>query len=277
MKKIIIIIIISIAVISISICGIQNAINLSFEKGWLTQSWTTGDFLNYYASTFVAISTIILGIIAIWQTSKANELSMKLLNNELLENNCFINLEPKLDISIKHNEDTKITMSAHHKLDNGATIAIENNGCNDKSFNEYYFKLYFKDNSKTSIKDIKISSLICVQDPSKDGGMYWEDGTNDPIPVGLKTSFDDKVQLNWISNNEFYTHLKIYSPKNGCFSNMIENKINSCLMFDYTITSITNVQTKIQFKIWFNTDLNGKTNVIHANTNILEDASIKKI
>ena len=33
--------------------------------------------------------------------------------------------------------------------------------------------------------------------------------------------FNDSVQLNWISDNEFYTHLKIYSPYNGLFSSMI--------------------------------------------------------
>ena len=99
---------------------------------------------------------------------------------------------------------------------------------------------------------IKINNLLCVQDPSKDGGMFWSDGTDTPIPIGLDIIFIDTVQLNWISNEEFYTHLKVYSPPNGYFSNMMENKIHSCLMFDYTITSITNVNTKISFKIWFN-------------------------
>ena len=81
-SKIIFILISAAIIITLSIFGIQKAINLSFEKGWLINSWTTGDFLNYYASIFAAISTLILGIIAIWQTNKANEINKILLDKE---------------------------------------------------------------------------------------------------------------------------------------------------------------------------------------------------
>lgn len=260
---------ICIALLAISI--IQNAITFLYLKGWLTKSISTGEYLNFYASLFVGIATIILGVVTINQTKYANKISNRLLDKELLDEYCLLQLEPKMDILTKHNEDSKITMSAHHRLDNGATIAIEKTDKENKKLNEYYIKLYFKNNSKGIIKEIKIQDLLCVQDPLKYGGLDWEDNDdNDPISCGLDIHFIDDVQLNWISDNEFYTHLKIYSDCNGLFSNMIENNARSCLMFNYTITSLTNVQTKILFKIWFKKDEKGKIKVLHTNTNIIE-------
>lgn len=254
----------------LAICIIQNAITLLFINGWLTDSYTTGEYLNFYASLLVGIGTISLGIVTINQTKDANKLSHRLLDKELLDEYCCIQLKPKIDLLIKHNENNKITMSAHHKLDNGATIAIEKTDKEIEKLNEYYIKLYFKDTSKGVIKEIKIQDLLCVQDPLKDGGLYWEDNDDkDPIPCGLHIDFNDSVQLNWISDNEFYTHLKIYSPYNGLFSSMIENDACSCLMFNYTLTSITNVQTTMLFKIWFQRNKEGEIDVIHTNTNII--------
>ena len=189
----------------LAICIIQNAITLLFINGWLTDSYTTGECLNFYASLLVGIGTIILGIVTINQTKDANKLSHRLLDKELLDEYCCIQLKPKIDLLIKHNENNKITMSAHHKLDNGATIAIEKTDKEIEKLNEYYIKLYFIDTSNGVIKEIKIQDLLCVQDP-----------------FGLHIDFNDSVQLNWISDNEFYTHLKIYSPYNGLFSSMIE-------------------------------------------------------
>lgn len=265
---------ICIALLAISI--IQNAITFLYLKGWLTKSISTGEYLNFYASLFVGIATIILGVVTINQTKYANKISNRLLDKELLDEYCLLQLEPKMDILTKHNEDSKITMSAHHRLDSGATIAIEKTDKENKKLNEYYIKLYFKNNSKGIIKEIKIQDLLCVQDPLKYGGLDWEDNDdNDPIPCGLDIHFIDDVQLNWISDNEFYTHLKIYSDCNGLFSNMIENNARSCLMFNYTITSLTNVQTKILFKIWFKKDEKGKIKVLHTNTNIIETKLLK--
>ena len=254
----------------LAICIIQNAITLLFINGWLTDSYTTGECLNFYASLLVGIGTIILGIVTINQTKDANKLSHRLLDKELLDEYCCIQLKPKIDLLIKHNENNKITMSAHHKLDNGAKIAIEKTDKEIEKLNEYYIKLYFNDTSNGVIKEIKIQDLLCVQDPLKDGGLYWEDNDDkDPIPCGLHIDFNDSVQLNWISDNEFYTHLKIYSPYNGLFSSMIENDACSCLMFNYTLRSITNVQTTMLFKIWFQRNKEGETEVIHTNTNII--------
>lgn len=259
-------------ILLLALCILQNTITFLFLKGWLIDNFTTGEYLNFIASLFAGIGAIVLGIVTVKQTKYANKISNRLLDKELLDEYCFIQIEPKIDISIKHNKDRKITMSAHHKLDSGATIAIEKYNEDIKTLNEYYIKLYFKDSSKSIIKEIKINDLLCVQDPLKDGGLYWEgdDDDSDPIPCGIDISFTNNVQLNWISDNEFYTHLKVYSPVNGLFSNMIENNARSCLMFNYTITSITNVQTKILFKIWFIKDKDGKINVIHTNTNIID-------
>lgn len=266
-----------ICIMILGCCILQNSIILLFVGGWLTKSITTGEFLNFIASLLTGIGATVLGIVTIKQTKYANKISNKLLDKELLDKSCFIQLEPKIDVSIKHNEDRKITMSAHHKLDSGANIAIEKYNEDIKKLNEYYIKLYFKDSSKSIIRGIKINDLLCVQDPLKNGGLYWEDDYNDsdPIPCGLDINCIDDVQLNWISDNEFYTHLKIYSPYNGLFSSMVENSACSCLMFNYTITSITNVQTKTLFKIWFIKDKKGKINVIHANTNIIDTKLLK--
>ena len=176
----------------LAICIIQNAITLLFINGWLTDSYTTGECLNFYASLLVGIGTIILGIVTINQTKDANKLSHRLLDKELLDEYCCIQLKPKIDLLIKHNENNKITMSAHHKLDNGATIAIEKTDKEIEKLNEYYIKLYFIDTSNGVIKEIKIQDLLCVQDPLKDGGLYWEDNDDkDPIPCGLHIDFND--------------------------------------------------------------------------------------
>ena len=279
MKEILRYIAVSIGFICIAllaICIIQNATVLLFIKGWLTNSYTTGECLNFYASLIVGIGTIILGIVTINQTKHANKISNRLLDKELLDEYCCIQLKPEMDLLIKHNEDNKITMSAHHKLDNGATIAMEKTDKKTEKLNEYYIKLYFKDTSKGIIKEIKIQNLLCVQDPLKDGGLFWgNNNDNVPIPCGLHINFINDVQFNWISDNEFYTHLKIYSPYNGLFSSMIENNACSCLMFNYILTSITNVQTTILFKIWFQKNKEGKLEVIHTNTNIIDTKLVK--
>lgn len=259
----------------LAICIIQNAIVLLFISGWLTNSYTTGECLNFYASIITGIGTIILGIVTINQTQHANKISNRLLDKELLDEYCCIQLQPKMDLLIKHNEDNKITMSAHNKLDNGATIAMEKIDKRIKKLNEYYIKLYFKDTSKGIIKGIKIQDLLCVQDPLENGGLYWEDNNDNPIPCGLHINFINDVQLNWTSDNEFYTHLKIYSPYNGLFSSMIENNACSCLMFNYILTSITNVETTILFKVWFQKNKEGKIEVIHTNTNIIDTKLVK--
>lgn len=97
-----------ISLLAISI--LQNAITFLYLKGWLTNCISTGEVLNFYSSLFVGIGTIILGIVTINQTKNANKISNRLLDKELLDEYCFLQLEPKMDILIKHNEDNKITM-----------------------------------------------------------------------------------------------------------------------------------------------------------------------
>ena len=91
----------------LAICIIQNAITLLFINGWLTDSYTTGECLNFYASLLVGIGTIILGIVTINQTKDANKLSHRLLDKELLDEYCCIQLKPKIDLLIKNNENNK--------------------------------------------------------------------------------------------------------------------------------------------------------------------------
>lgn len=260
---------ICIVIIMITLYDIQNIIVVMSIKGVPLENWQLGDRMNFYASVFTGISTMILGIVAANQNKRANEISDKLLNKELQDECCFVQLEPKMRLKIKHKDDNKIIISAHHKPDNGATIAIEK-AENNQNMNEYYIKLFFKNSSKGIIKEIKINDLICVQDPSRQRGLYWDDNSNCPIPCKLDIKFSNKVQLNWFSSNNFFTHLKIYSPNNGIFSNMIENDAKTCLMFNYIITSVNNVQTKILFKIWFKKNKGKSVKIIQTNTNIEE-------
>ena len=39
---------------------------------------------------------------------------------------------------------------------------------------------------------------MCVQDPSE-GGLKWEDNSDDPIPLGLDIDINNKTYLNWVS------------------------------------------------------------------------------
>lgn len=60
-----------------------------------------------------------------WQIKKANNISEQLLKKDLLETTDFIQLENKFEASFKHNNNTKITWTKHHKLDYSANILIE--------------------------------------------------------------------------------------------------------------------------------------------------------
>ena len=47
----------------LAICIIQNAITLLFINGWLTESYTTGECLNFYASVLVGFGSIFFGFV----------------------------------------------------------------------------------------------------------------------------------------------------------------------------------------------------------------------
>lgn len=247
-------------------------INIAFKKDfgiwWLVSEWSAGDALNFYGVILTFIGTISLGIVSTSQTNKANEMNKRIIEKELLENYCFVQLKNKIYLKVKHNNDCKITMSAFHKYDNGATILLEDFNSNVKKLNEYYLKFYFKDCSKTLIKKININNVLCVQEADKNG-MEWEDGSKDPIPCALNIKFNKDVKINWISEKDFFMHMKVYSPENGRITHMLENKVPFYLIFKLQLNSITNVATEIQFKVRF--IKKDRIKISYSNANIIRE------
>ena len=95
MKKksaIVLIFIISISLLLITI-GVPILINELYKinSGYITE-WRASDVLSYYGSILGAIGTIALGIVAIYQTKKANDISEKLLQIE------ETHLSPQIDL-----------------------------------------------------------------------------------------------------------------------------------------------------------------------------------
>jgi hypothetical protein len=245
-----------------------------FNVWWLESEWSAGEALSFYGCLLSFTGTIILGAISIWQTKKANNISKQLLDKDLLESVDFIQLENKFEASIKHNKDSKITWSAHHKLDYGANVLIEPYDEEVNKFNEYLIKLYFSNSSqKNHIKKIELENFMCVQDPD-DGGIFWSDGSNDPIPLGLDIDVIKNVHLNWISSSEFYVQFKIYCIPNNCFDLMMKNKVNLCFIFQLNITSFSNVKTEMLYKIWISKSGNNKYEIINTNSTIQDNKVI---
>lgn len=262
-------------IIIMIILFIPLAINIlykyDFKIWWLESEWSAGDALNFYAGFLSFGGTVILGAISIWQTKKANKISEELLKKDMLESTDFIQLQNKFDASIKKNKDAKITMSAHHKLDYGANILIERQSDIVDKYNEYLIKLYFVNSSKQShIKKIELEDFMCVQDPDE-GGLFWDDGSNNPIPLGLDIDIIKNVHLNWISNNEFYTQFKIYCEPGKCFDSMMNNKVNLCFIFQLNIYSFSGVKTEMIYKLWISKDKKEKYSVINSNSTIKDN------
>lgn len=259
----------------ITIMLISLVINILFKYDfniwWLESEWSAGDALNFYAGILSFGGTITLGIISIWQTKKANRISEQLLKKDMLESTDFVQLQNKFDVSLKKNNDSKITLSAHHKLDYGANVLIEPYNDNVEKLNEFLIKLYFVNSSERNhIKKIELENFMCVQDPDE-GGLLWDDGFNDPIPLGLDIDIIKNVHLNWISNNEFYTQFKIYCEPNKCFDSMMNNKVNLCFIFQFNIYSFSGVKTEMLYKLWISKDKKGKYNVINSNSTIKDN------
>lgn len=239
-----------------------------FNIWWLESEWTAGEALSFYGGLLSFMGTIILGGISIWQTKKSNLTSKRLLDKDLLESTDFIQLENRFDVSVKHNEDCKMTWSTHHKLDYGANILLEPIDEKAKKFNEYLIKLYFDNSStKNHIKKIELDKFMCVQD-SSESGLVWKDGSDSPIPLDLEIQYDKNVYLNWISNNQFYAQFKIYCDPNGCFNAMMENKVNLCIIFELSITTFSNVKTEMLYKIWISKEEKNIYKVINTNSTI---------
>lgn len=268
--KILLIIMILITIIMIPLV-INILFKYDFNIWWLESEWSAGDALNFYAGILSFAGTIILGAISIWQTKKANSISEQLLKKDLLESTGFIQLQNKFEASVKKNSDSKITWSAHHKLDYGANILIEPYENETEKLNEYLIKLFFINSSeRNNIKKIELEKFMCVQDPDE-GGLYWDDGSNDPIPLGLDIDIFKDVHLNWISNNEFYTQFKVYCEPNKCFDSMMKNKVNLCFIFQLNIYSFSGVKTEMLYKLWISKDKKGHYDVINTNSTIKDN------
>lgn len=277
MKKVfkILLLVIAIIIILFTPLAINILFKYDFNIWWLESEWSAGDALNFYAGILSFGGTIILGIVSIWQTKKANTISEQLLKKDLLESTDFIQLQNRFEASVKHNNDNKITMSTHHKLDYGATIICEPYITNAEKLNEYLIKLFFINSSERNhIKKIELKEFMCVQDPAE-GGLLWDDGSDDAIPLGLHIDAFNDVYLNWISNNEFYVQFKVYCVPNDCFDLMMKNKVNLCFIFQFYIYSFSGVKTEMIYKIWISKDKKSKYNVINTNSTIIENKVIE--
>ena len=242
-------------------------INILFKNDfgiwWIESEWTAGEALTFYGTVLSFIGTITLGVVSIWQTKKANEqtkeaneMNKRLIQKELLDDYCFAILENKFELDVKFSKDNYITHSAHHKKDNGATIVYDQFDETAKGLYEHYLRLYFKNQSKSLIKSVVMYDLICVQDSNPKGLIMGDIKENLPIPNGLDIDkcVSPNVQINWLSDDEFFIHMKIYSPEDGIFHHFIKNPVPFCMMFELDFTSISNTVTKIGFKILFNKD-----------------------
>lgn len=80
-KKLFIFFIIIIALLPI--VSIHFLFKLKTNIYWLQAEWGPGDLLGYFGNLLSFLGTVSLGIIAIYQTEKANSLSNKLVELEL--------------------------------------------------------------------------------------------------------------------------------------------------------------------------------------------------
>lgn len=246
-----------------------------FNIWWLQSEWTAGEALCFYSGILSFAGTMFLGVITIWQTKNANSLSKRIVEKDLMESTDFIQLQNRVEVSIKCNDDTKIIMSSYHKHDHGANILIESHDNGIVKYNEYLIKLFFSNSSnKNHIKKIQLDHFMCVQDPSE-CSMSWEDCSNDPIPLGLEIYCIKDVYLNWISSNEFYAQFKIYCEPNQMFDYMMNNKADLCFLFQFNIYSFSNVKTEILYKIWLKKIKNKNYEVINTNSTIIDNKIIE--
>ena len=65
------------------IIGVPLIINALYQaNGPIKTAWNAADVLGYYGTILSFVGTVVLGIIAVWQTRKANDLSEHMLNLE---------------------------------------------------------------------------------------------------------------------------------------------------------------------------------------------------
>lgn len=78
-NKTIIIILIIMGMYSIPLLIIHFLFKLNLGYYWLYAEWSAGDLIGYTAGMLAFIGTVLLGLVSIWQTNKANKTNDKLL------------------------------------------------------------------------------------------------------------------------------------------------------------------------------------------------------
>ena len=221
------------------------------------------------SNIIIACSSLFLGIVSIYQTYKSYSLSEKMLNNSLNNSLSIPHILNKIDINYTENDNASIIISTHHRFDYGAIIAVEESFDNPTKYNLYLLDLYFNiQNNNYNIKDICINDILVVQDPCE-GGLVWDDNSNNPIPLSLNIKFNHNAILNWVSADEFYIQLKIYCEPDSLFDVMFKDTGVSCIILNTSILSLDDVTTNINYKLWIRSD-NG-ISVIKSNSLLMSN------
>lgn len=76
------------------VIGVPYAINelYSLNSGYYTL-WCASDVLSFYGDVLAFLGTVVLGVIAVWQTKKANDISEKMLNFETMKYTPFLHID----------------------------------------------------------------------------------------------------------------------------------------------------------------------------------------
>lgn len=248
---------------------------VDFNIWWFESEWSAGDALNFFGSILSFVGTIALGAISIWQTHKANIISEKLLEKDLLESTDFIKLENKIDIVLKENNTAKIVISGYDKIDFGANILIEKGEKAVSTFNQYNMRLYFFNSLHNNhIKAIKLDNISFFQSGSE-VGRRKNKTSGDPTLVDFDFNHCNDVFTNWTNTNEFFVQFKMYCNTKGNFNSMMKNKVDLCIMFQFNVYSLANVRTKINYRMWISKGNKNAYEVINTNSTIVNSEIIK--
>lgn len=164
--------------------GVPYAINelYSLNSGYYTL-WYATDVLSFYGDALSFLGTVVLGIIAVWQTKKANDISelSEKNNQKLLELQAY-EYKPKLLLTsfvgitkfrmsnigetLKNNPQMMIlemrTEENEVQCNYGVALHIDNSNMHDINFTRTY-EIHIKYAGKLSIDNISLTS-ICFSD-----------------------------------------------------------------------------------------------------------------
>ena len=208
---------------------------------------------DFWYNYMVYFGSVILAGVAMFQTQKSNKLSEKFDNMNSLQNYSVAKCCQDFKLRILDKNTDHLTVSAHHKHDSGAIILIEHHKDSNKvKYDEYLIELCFKDFSKAAIKSFEIvaDQVACVQEPEM-GGLYWDDGSNLPIPVAfIAGPAGSSAYPVWIQDDIFKIKTKIYVISGGVMSNMLTNHVPLSLIMSVKLHSVCGISTLMQYKYW---------------------------